>query len=171
MLYEVNGRAPQVHPQSFVAPSANLIGQVTIEKEASVWFNAVMRGDVSRIVLGEGSNFQDGSVAHGDTGKDVIIGKNVTIGHNAIIHACTIGDGCLIAMGAIVLSGAKIGKNCLIAAGAVVSEGMEIPDNSLAVGVPAKVVKEISSLIAQRMQIGSRHYIDKIKEYNTLKLI
>jgi carbonic anhydrase/acetyltransferase-like protein (isoleucine patch superfamily) len=171
MLYEINGKRPQLDEESFVAPSAQLIGDVIIKRKASVWFNAVLRGDIARIVIDEESNFQDGSVAHGDAGFDTVIGRHVTIGHNTVIHGCTIGDGSLIGMGATVLTGAKIGKECLIAAGALVGENMIIPDHSVVMGVPARIVKEVSPAMLERLYYSGQHYLDILPDYLSLREI
>ncbi len=141
MILPFDSDLPDVAEAAFVADSAALIGAVTLKKDSSVWFSAVLRGDECRITVGEGSNVQDNATVHGDPGHDVVIGKNVTVGHNAVVHGCEIGDGTLIGMNAVILNGAKIGKGCVIGAGAVVKEGETIPDGSLAVGVPARVIR------------------------------
>jgi len=143
-VLSVSGRAPQVHPDSFVAAGARLIGAVTLSEGASVWYNAVLRGDSDAITVGPGSNLQDNVSVHVDEGHRVVIGANVSVGHNAVVHGCRIGDGTLIGMGSVVLSGAVIGSGCLIAGGAVVLEGAEIPDGSLVAGVPAKVRRALT---------------------------
>lgn len=130
-----------VEENVFLAEGSQVIGDVTVRKNCSVWYNAVIRGDSDHIEIGEGSNVQDNCVVHVDAGYPVQIGKGVTIGHGAILHGCTIGDNSLIGMGAIVLNGAVIGKNCLIGAGALVTQNTKIPDGSLAFGSPAKVVR------------------------------
>jgi carbonic anhydrase/acetyltransferase-like protein (isoleucine patch superfamily) len=127
----------------WIAPDANLIGNVVIRPEASVWFGATLRGDNEVIEVGRGSNVQENCVLHTDMGYPLIIGENCTIGHKAMLHGCTIGDGSLIGMGATILNGAKIGKGCLIGAGALVTEGKVIPDGSMVLGAPGKVVRQI----------------------------
>ena len=127
-----------------MAPSADIIGDVSLAKDSSIWYQSVVRGDHDRIVIGEGSNIQDGCVLHADEGFPAIIGNYVTVGHAAIIHGCEIGDGALIGMGAIVLNGAKIGKNAIIGAGALVTQGTVIPDGMLALGSPAKVKRAVT---------------------------
>lgn len=149
----------------WIAPSAIVIGKVELGKDSSVWWHAVIRGDNDPITIGEGSNIQDGSVLHSDPGFPVTIGDHVTIGHMAMIHGCTIGDGSLIGINAVVLNGAKIGKSCLIGAKALVTEGMEIPDNSMAVGAPAKVIKEVKPAHVERMRAGVQSYIERAKLY------
>lgn len=127
----------------YIAPGAQVIGQVILERNASIWFNAVLRADNEPIHIGEGSNVQDGCVCHVDPGFPLIMGANVTVGHMALLHGCTVGDGTLIGMGAVVLNGAKIGKDCLIGANALITEGKEIPDRSLVMGQPGKVVRTL----------------------------
>lgn len=128
----------------WIAPTADVIGNVTIGEESSVWYRAVVRGDVCAITIGEGSNIQDGAVIHGNFGHPVTIGNCVTIGHNAIVHGCTIGNNVLVGMGAIILDDAEIGENCIIGAGALVTSGKKIPSGSLVLGSPAKVVREVT---------------------------
>ena len=149
----------------WIAPNATVIGRVVLMKNASVWFGSVLRGDNDPIVIGENSNIQDNSVLHTDTGSPLTIGKHVTVGHKAMLHGCQIGDGSLIGIGSIILNGAKIGKNCLIGAGALITEGKEIPDNSMVVGAPGKVVKEVSSAQAAMILRGTMHYVDNWKRY------
>jgi carbonic anhydrase/acetyltransferase-like protein (isoleucine patch superfamily) len=143
-ILSVSGTSPDLHPSSFVAPGARLIGAVSLAEGASVWYNAVLRADGDSITVGTGSNLQDNVSVHVDAGSPVVIGENVSVGHNAVVHGCTIGDASLIGMGAVVLSRARIGSGCLIAAGAVVLEGTVIPDGSLVAGVPAKVRRELT---------------------------
>ena len=135
---------PFVHESAFVAAGARVIGAVSLERESSVWYNAVLRADGDTIVIGAGSNLQDNVSVHVDKGHPVCIGENVSVGHNAVVHGCTIGDGTLIGMGSVVLSGAVIGEGCLVAGGAVVREGAVIPPGSLVAGVPAKVRRELT---------------------------
>ncbi|MBO9625821.1 MAG: gamma carbonic anhydrase family protein [Microbacterium sp.] len=137
-------RTPSIADGSFVADGARIVGDVSLAAGASVWYNAVLRGDSAGIVIGPGSNVQDNVSVHVDAGHPVVVGTKVSIGHNAVVHGCTIGDGSLIGMGAVVLSGAVIGEGCLIAGGAVVLGGTEIPAGSLVAGVPAKVRRSLS---------------------------
>lgn len=141
--YSYKDWEPLLHDPVFLAPGARIIGRVEIGEKSSVWYNAVIRGDVDRVQIGRGTNIQDGTVVHEDEGYPCIVGDNVVVGHNAVLHGCTIGDNVIIGMGAIILSGAKIGANSVVAAGALVPGGREIPPNSLAVGSPAKVVREL----------------------------
>ncbi|MGH6966921.1 MAG: gamma carbonic anhydrase family protein [Phenylobacterium sp.] len=149
----------------WIAPNAAVMGKVILHKNASVWFGATLRGDNDPITIGEGSNVQDGSVLHTDSGSPLTIGKNVTVGHMVMLHGCTIGDNSLVGIGSIVLNGAKIGKNCLIGANCLITEGKEIPDNSLVMGAPGKVVREISDQQAMMMVAGSMHYVENWKRY------
>jgi carbonic anhydrase/acetyltransferase-like protein (isoleucine patch superfamily) len=149
----------------WIAPNATVIGRVILRKNASIWFGAVLRGDNDPIVIGENSNIQDGSVLHTDTGSPLTIGKNVTVGHMAMLHGCTVGDNSLIGIGAVVLNGAVIGKNCLIGAKALIPEGKVIPDNSVVMGAPGKVVKELDAMGAQRLELSALHYVENWKRY------
>lgn len=143
-LLSVAGKAPSIHPDSFIASGARVVGDVTLSEGSSVWYNAVVRGDSSSIVLGRGSNLQDNVSVHVDADSPVVIGENVSVGHNAVVHGCTIGDETLIGMGAVVLSGAVIGSGVLVAGGALVLGGTVVPDGVLVAGVPAKVRRELS---------------------------
>ncbi|OAN40870.1 gamma carbonic anhydrase family protein [Microbacterium sp. H83] len=138
------GTAPSIDAEAFVADGARIIGDVALASGASVWYNAVLRGDSAAIVIGEGSNVQDNVSVHVDVDHPVRVGARVSIGHNAVVHGCSIGDGSLIGMGAVVLSGAVVGSGCLVAGGAVVLGGAVIPDGSLVAGVPAKVRRSLS---------------------------
>lgn len=142
-LFALDGIAPELHDDTWIAPDANLIGRIVVEAAASVWFCSTLRGDNEVITVGAGSNIQENCVLHTDMGYPLSIGKGCTIGHKVTLHGCTIGDNSLIGMGATVLNGAKIGNNCLIGAGALITEGKEIPDGSLVMGVPGKVVRAL----------------------------
>jgi len=164
MIMEYKGVMPEISPEAFIAHSADIIGDVKIAADASVWFGAVVRGDEAPIVIGEGTNVQDNCVLHCDHGSDMIIGKNVTIGHGSIVHGATIGDNVLIGMGAIVLDKAVIGDNCIIGAGAVVKERAEIPANSMVVGVPGKIIRTLDEkAIEERMK--QSYYVPLSKNY------
>jgi len=149
----------------WVAPNAVVIGDVSLKKNASVWFGAVLRGDNDPIILGENSNIQDNSVCHTDDGMPLIIGNNVTVGHKVILHSCTVGDNSLIGMGSTVLNKAKIGNNCLVGANALVTEGKEFPDNSLIVGSPAKVKRELTDMEKKIIELSALHYVENMKRY------
>ena len=149
----------------WVADNATVLGNVVLKEGASVWFNAVARGDNDPIIIGENSNIQDGSVLHTDDGVPLTIGKNVTVGHMVMLHGCTIGDNTLIGIGSTVLNNAKIGKNCLIGAHALIPEGKEIPDNSLVMGAPGKVVRELGDDMEAVLIESAKHYVENWKRY------
>ena len=149
----------------WVAPNAVVIGDVSLKKNASVWFGSVLRGDNDPIILGENSNIQDNSVCHTDDGMPLIIGNNVTVGHKVILHSCTVGNNSLIGMGSTVLNKAKIGNNCLVGANALVTEGKEFPDNSLIVGSPAKVKRELTGMEKKIIELSALHYVENMKRY------
>ncbi|WP_146345440.1 gamma carbonic anhydrase family protein [Phaeobacter marinintestinus] len=164
-IYALGDHAPQIHEDTWVAPDANLIGKVVMEAGSSVWFGCTIRADHEEIRIGDGSNVQENCVMHIDAGFPLVIGKNCTIGHKVMLHGCTIGDNTLVGMGAMILNGAKIGKNCLIGAGALVTENKVIPDNSLVMGVPGKVVREVDEKNAQRITMGALHYQDNMRRF------
>ena len=149
----------------WIAPSAVVIGKVRLEEDASVWWHAVLRGDNELITIGRGSNVQDGCVLHTDPGFPLTIGANVTVGHLAMLHGCTIGDGALIGIGAVVLNGARIGRNALVGAKALVTEGTEIPAGAMALGAPAKVVRQLSAEQIEKMQGGAGRYVQNWRRY------
>jgi carbonic anhydrase/acetyltransferase-like protein (isoleucine patch superfamily) len=166
-VYNLGNVTPELpnDDEYWIAPSASVMGRVVLKKNASVWWGATLRGDNDPIVVGEGSNIQDGSVCHTDSGSPLIIGANVTVGHMVMLHGCTIGDNSLVGIGSIVLNGARIGKNCLIGANCLITEGKEIPDNSLVMGAPGKVVREVSPEQAAMIVGGSRQYVENWKRY------
>src|SRR5437868_8079254 len=166
-VYSLDGVVPELPPENeyWIAPTAVVVGKVKLERNAGIWFGAVLRGDNELILIGEGSNIQDGCVLHTDMGAPLSVGRNCTIGHKAILHGCSIGDNTLIGMGATILNHAKIGRNCLIGANALISEGKVIPDNSLVMGAPGKVVRELSPEQAAVMAAGSLHYVENWKRY------
>jgi carbonic anhydrase/acetyltransferase-like protein (isoleucine patch superfamily) len=157
-LYALDGTAPEVDADAWVAPGAHLSGRVVLRAGASVWFNAVLRGDNEPIVVGEASNVQDGCVCHTDMGFPLTIGPNCTIGHMAILHGCTIGECSLVGMGSTVLNGAVIGPRAMVGAGALVTEGREIPEGTLAVGRPAKVVRDLTEAEIAGLMRSAEHY-------------
>ena len=152
----------------WIAPNATVIGDVRLAKDASVWFNAVLRADNEPIFVGVGSNVQDGAIIHTDPGFSCSIGKNVTIGHLAMLHVCEIGDGSLIGIGSVVLNGAKIGKNCIIGSKALITEGMEVPDGAMVLGVPGKIKKILNDEEQSVVSLGAAHYIENYKRYKKL---
>lgn len=158
-IFELDGNAPQLAEGAWVAESAEVIGMVELQKNASVWPQVVVRGDNDHIQIGEGSNVQDASVLHTDPGYPLVIGKHVTVGHKVMLHGCQIGDGSLIGIGAVILNGAKIGKNCLVGAGALITEGKEFPDGSMILGSPAKVVRELTPEQIEGLRRSAQHYV------------
>jgi len=167
-IYQFGDDSPQLAPTAWVADSAQVIGRVQMAEGSSVWYGAVLRADNDWIRIGARSNVQDGTVMHTDMGFPLTVGEDVTIGHQVMLHGCTIGDGSLIGIQAVVLNGAKIGRNCLVGAGAVVTEGKAFPDNSLILGAPAKVVKELSPEQAARMRHGALHYVENAQRHRSL---
>ena len=165
MIWELDGIAPQIHADSWVAPNATLIGRVAIEEGASVWFGAILRGDNEEIRLCAGSNIQDGCVLHTDMGFPLVIGPDCTIGHKAMLHGCTIGEGSLVGMGATILNGARIGRGCLIGAGALVTEGKEIPDGSLVVGAPGRVIRTLDAEAQAQLRLSAEGYRRNYRRY------
>ena len=164
-LYALGTHQPQLHADTWVAPDANLVGQVVLEAGASVWFGCTIRADHEEIRICEGANVQENVVMHIDAGFPLTVGKNCTIGHKVMLHGCTIGENSLIGMGATVLNGAKIGKNCLIGAGALITENKVIPDNSLVMGAPGKVVREVSEAQAQKLTLSALHYQENMRRF------
>jgi carbonic anhydrase/acetyltransferase-like protein (isoleucine patch superfamily) len=158
-LYQLGELIPSVHDTAWVADSAQVIGDVHLDEDTSVWFGTVIRGDTAPIRIGRGSNIQDNSVLHADLGVPLTIGQDVTVGHQVMLHGCTIGDGALIGIQAVVLNNARIGKDCVVGAGSVVTEGKEFPDGSLILGAPAKVVKQLTPEQIERLRLGARHYV------------
>ena len=160
------GKYPKINETVYLCDNTVIIGDVEIEKGSSVWFGAVIRGDVNYIRIGKNTNIQDNSVLHvqHDTGP-LIIGNGVTVGHNANLHGCKIGDNCLIGIGAIVLTGARIGKNCIIAAGAVVKENAVIQDGSLVAGVPGSVKKSLGQIEISSSKESANNYIKYVKNF------
>jgi len=164
-LYELDGVAPQLGEGAWVADSAQVMGNVALGDNASVWFGAVLRGDTEPVRIGRNSNVQDLSVLHTDAGCPLTIGENVTIGHQVMLHGCTIGDNSLIGIQAVVLNNAKIGRNSIVGAGSVVTEGKEFPDNSLILGSPAKVVRTLDDASAERLRKSAQHYVDNARRF------
>ncbi len=164
-LYELDGVAPQMAESSWVADSAQVMGNVHLAENSSVWFGAVLRGDTETITIGKESNVQDGSVMHADYGYPLVVGERVTIGHQVMLHGCTIGDETLIGIGATVLNGAKIGKNCLVGARSLVTEGKEFPDGSMIMGSPAKVVRQLTPEQIEGLRRSAAHYVENAERY------
>jgi len=168
-----NGLYPELKGDGhFLADGARLIGDIQIESESSVWFNAVLRADNAPIRIGRGTNIQDGSIVHTDPGYPVTIGQYVTIGHHAIIHGCTIADYALIGMGAILMNGARIGSRCLVAAGALLPEGFEAPEGTLVLGVPARIHRTLREDEFPQIEHNAKNYIARARQYlNELEIM
>lgn len=165
MIYQLGSTSPQIDSTNFVASSAQVIGNVKLEADASIWFNAVVRGDNELITIGRQSNVQDGSVLHTDPGYPLTIGKGVTIGHKVMLHGCTIDDYSLVGINAVVLNGAKIGKYCIIGANTLITENMDIPDYSVVMGSPGKIVKTLSEEHAEKLKHSATHYVENAARY------
>lgn len=165
MLHKYNAQFPSLADDVFLAPGCQIIGDVALGEQASVWYNAVLRGDMAPIRIGKRSNIQDGCIGHVNTGQPLILDDDVSVGHGAIIHGSRIGRGTLIGMGAIVLNGAEIGEYALVGAGSLVTEGTQIPDYTLALGTPARVVRELTDKDLERMKRTTAAYVEKGKEY------
>lgn len=165
MKYRLGDSRVETHPQSWVAPNAVLIGKVKLEAGASVWFNAVLRGDNELIHIGENSNVQDGTVIHTDLGSPLEIGKGVTIGHNVMLHGCSVDDYSLIGINSVILNGAKIGKYCIIGANSLIGEGKVIPDGSLVMGSPGKIVRELTDVQKKMLEASAAHYVHNAQRY------
>jgi carbonic anhydrase/acetyltransferase-like protein (isoleucine patch superfamily) len=158
MIYSLDDISPKIDPTAWVAPDANIIGQVVLEAQASVWFGATLRGDNETIHLGAGSNVQENCVLHTDMGYPLTIGASCTIGHKAMLHGCRIGDGTLVGMGATILNGARIGSGCLIGASALITEGKEIPDGALVMGSPGRVIRLLDQDARDRLLASAASY-------------
>lgn len=166
-LYALDGKTPRIADDAWIAPDANLIGDVVVEEGGSVWFGATLRGDNEEIRVGKGSNVQENCVFHTDMGYPLTIGENCTIGHKVMLHGCTIGDNSLVGMGATILNGAKIGKNCLIGAGALITENKEIPDGSLVMGSPGKVMRQLDEAAIAGLTLSALHYQDNMRRFRS----
>lgn len=165
MRYSLGDRRIETRGDFFIADSADVIGSVVLENNASIWFNAVVRGDCDTITIGENSNVQDGSVLHADIGVPLVIGRNVTVGHKVMLHGCSIGDNSLIGINAVILNGARIGRYCIIGANALIPEGKEIPDFSLVMGSPGKVVREVGEAQRAMLEMSALHYVENFKRF------
>ncbi|MBW4975042.1 gamma carbonic anhydrase family protein [Roseovarius mucosus] len=166
-IYTLDGHAPQIAEDSWIAPDANLIGKVVIEDLASVWFGCTLRGDNEEIRVGAGSNVQENCVMHTDMGYPLVIGPGCTIGHKAMLHGCILEENVLIGMGATVLNGARIGRNSLIGAGALITEGKEIPEGSLVMGAPGRVVRSLDEAAIATLRTTALHYQQNMRRYRT----
>lgn len=164
-IYELDGAAPLISDSAWVADSAQVMGNVELADDASVWFGAVIRGDNESIRIGRRTNIQDMSALHTDVGMPLTLGDDVTVGHQVMLHGCTIGDGSLIGIGAVVLNGAKIGKGCLVGAGSLVTEGKEFPDGSMILGSPAKAVRQLTPEQSEGLRLIAQHYVSNARRF------
>ncbi|MDR2787616.1 MAG: gamma carbonic anhydrase family protein [Candidatus Accumulibacter sp.] len=164
-IYALGDLVPNIHPQTWIAPNASVIGQVHLEKNVSIWWGCTLRGDIGLLRVGENSNVQDGSVLHTDAGLQVDVGRNVTVGHGVILHGCAIGEGCLIGMGATLLNRSVIGKQCLIGANTLIPEGKIIPERSLVVGAPGRIVRRLTDEEVVWIAGSSCHYMGNWQRY------
>lgn len=167
MIYSLENRTPQLLGENFVADNATLIGRVTVERLASIWFNCVLRGDCDEIVVGEGSNIQDGSVLHTDAGIPLRVGAQCTIGHMVMLHGCQIGEGTLVGIKSVILNGAKIGRNSLVGAGTLIPERKSYPDGVLIMGTPGKVVRELSVQEIAALGLNAKFYQQNALRFRT----
>lgn len=156
---------PDIDPSAFIAPSADIYGDVSIAENCSIWFHATVRAGAGSVSIGAGTNVQDNCVIHVDRGYSVTVGKNVTIGHSAIVHGCSVGDNTLIGMGAIILNGASVGKNCIVGAGALVTQNMQIPEGSLVYGSPAKIIRSVTEAEITSNLENAAHYVREGQKY------
>ena len=164
-VYRIDNDTPRLAASAWVADSAQVMGDVVLHDDVSIWFAAVLRGDTERLTIGRGSNVQDGSIVHADFGFPVELGNRVTVGHQVMLHGCTIGDGSLIGMQSIVLNGARIGRNSLVGAGSLVTEGKEFPDGSLIVGRPARVLRPLSAGQIEEIDRIAMHYVENARRF------
>ena len=165
MIYKLGEQEPKYNGSNFIAPNAAVIGNVELKKNASVWFDVVIRGDNDPINVGENSNIQDGSVLHTDLGAPLSIGSNVTVGHKVMLHGCTIRDNSLIGINSTILNHAVIGKNSMVGANSLITEGKEFPENSLIMGSPAKVVRKLSDKEVTMIKLSAKHYVENAKRF------
>jgi carbonic anhydrase/acetyltransferase-like protein (isoleucine patch superfamily) len=166
-IYQIGADAPEIDASAYIADGANLIGKVTVEANASVWFGVTIRGDNERITIGANSNVQESAVLHTDIGYPMTIGQNVTIGHQAMLHGCSVGDGALIGIQAVILNGAVIGKGCLVGAGALVTEGKQFPENMLIIGSPAKAVRALTEQEMINLKGNAANYVQRGQLFKT----
>ncbi|MGE4243420.1 gamma carbonic anhydrase family protein [Ramlibacter sp.] len=166
-LYELDGIAPKLGPGAWVADSAQVIGNVEMGENASVWFGCILRGDSEKLTLGRNVNVQDASVLHADPGVPLVLHDNVSVGHQVMLHGCIVGEGSLIGIQAVVLNRARIGKNCIVGAGSIVTEGKEFPDNSLIIGSPARVVRTLDEKGFAMLRHIAEHYVENAKRFRT----
>ena len=158
-------RPSSIHPTAFIASTAAVMGDVTLGADVSVWYGAVLRGDMAPIVIGAQSNIQDGTIVHVDAGVPCSVGSRVAVGHRVVLHGCTVEDDCLIAMGSLLLNGVRIGAGSVVAAGAVVPEGMQVPPGSLVMGVPGRIIRPVDAALAKRVAATWSHYVKEARAH------
>jgi len=154
-----------IHPTAFIAPGVAIMGDVTVGEDASVWYGAVLRGDMAPIVIGPQTNVQDGTIVHVDDDLPCTVGSRVGVGHRVILHACTVEDECLIGMGSVLLNGVRIGTGSVVAAGAVIPEGMQVPPRSLVMGVPGRIVRSVDASLTRRITETWAHYVEQARAH------
>jgi len=165
VIYEIDSRRPEIADDVFVAPDAAVIGDVCLKENSSVWFSAVIRGDIERITVGHGSNVQDGTVMHTDPDNPCTLGDYVTVGHMAMLHGCQVGDSSLIGIGATLMNGSRIGKNCIVGAHTLITEGKQFPDGVLIMGTPGKIVRELNADDFARIRANADRYVTRARQY------
>lgn len=165
MIFALDDRLPQIADDAYVAPTATVIGDVSLAPQASVWFGAVLRGDVEQLTIGRGTNIQDNSVLHADPGAPLVLGDLITVGHMVTLHGCHVGNHSLIGIGAIIMNHARIGARCIVGAGALITQGKNFPDGMLIVGSPARVARPVTDEELTRMARGAQRYIDRAQLY------
>ena len=165
MIYTLDGRAPKFLGDYFIADNAAVIGSVTLHHNASIWWSCTVRGDTDDLIVGENTNIQDGSVLHTDPGIKLVIGRDCTIGHLCMLHGCEIGDNTLIGIKSVILNNAKIGRNCIIGASTLITENKVIPDNSLVMGSPGKIVRQVTDAEALMLTQQAQHYVQNAARY------
>ena len=165
MLYELGLQRPRIADDAFVAPNATIIGDVELQAESSIWFGAVLRGDIERIIIGPGSNIQDGTICHTDPSNPCIVGKYVTVGHMAMLHGCNIGDHSLVGIGATLMNGSAVGKDCIVGAHALLTEGKNFPDGVVIMGAPAKIVRELDATDRAKLRANAERYVQRAQRY------
>ncbi len=165
MIYATESRCPQVAEDAWVAPGATVVGDVHLAAQTSVWFGAVLRGDVERLTIGRGTNIQDNSVLHSDPGQPLVLGERVTVGHMVMLHGCLVGDEALIGIGSVVLNGARIGARSIVGAGSLVTEGKVFPDGVLIIGSPARVVRPLTAEEIARLPGSAERYMERAAQY------